>query len=326
MQLEGLNLNWNTKSAIRSLGYGASCKVGIRFRSLWWMDKDVTGLQIDKGGLAKTDLPIRCCVYPSYNIHDPINGAGVLLVSYTWSQEAERIGSLINEKSPENEDKLKALLIHDLARLHTKTREKNDKDEDYKKLHKIISDEYLSHYAHNWYADEHSVGAFAYFGPGQFKDMYPSITANTGQHIIIGEAASAHHAWVVGALESAVRGVYQFLFHHSKYNKAASNAAEAYAKDEVREPYGPLPRDLSYSDAPTPKETLSSQMKTNESDNTEGLQNGEDNAILAHSTTGELARWQVVFETIRLKQGGDTIVAKNIKVEDIPSILRPIEA
>ena len=28
---------------------------------------------------------------------------------------------------------------------------------------------------------------------------------------IIGEAASAHHAWVMGALESAVVGVYQWL-------------------------------------------------------------------------------------------------------------------
>ena len=30
MDLRGLNLNWGTKQAIRSLGYGASCKVGIK--------------------------------------------------------------------------------------------------------------------------------------------------------------------------------------------------------------------------------------------------------------------------------------------------------
>ena len=28
---------------------------------------------------------------------------------------------------------------------------------------------------------------------------------------IIGEAASAHHAWIVGALDSAVRGIYMML-------------------------------------------------------------------------------------------------------------------
>ena len=32
-----------------------------------------------------------------------------------------------------------------------------------------------------------------------------------GQLYLIGEAASAHHAWIVGALESAVRGVYYLL-------------------------------------------------------------------------------------------------------------------
>ena len=35
MDLRGLNLNWGTKQAIRSLGYGASCKVGIRFKEMW---------------------------------------------------------------------------------------------------------------------------------------------------------------------------------------------------------------------------------------------------------------------------------------------------
>lgn len=36
MNLEGLYLNWGTKQAIRSLQYGASCKVGIRFKHLWY--------------------------------------------------------------------------------------------------------------------------------------------------------------------------------------------------------------------------------------------------------------------------------------------------
>lgn len=59
MDLRGLNLNWGTKQAIRSLGYGASCKIGIRFKELWWKKKN---LQINKGGSSKTDLPIRNCV------------------------------------------------------------------------------------------------------------------------------------------------------------------------------------------------------------------------------------------------------------------------
>ena len=125
MDLTGLNLNWGTKQAIRSLGYGASCKVGIRFKTLWWRDPDVN-LNINFGGVAKTDLPLRVCVYPSYNIHDKINQPGVLLCSYTWSQEAQRVASLISRKSPNEEDELRILLIHNLAKLHAKTNDQKD--------------------------------------------------------------------------------------------------------------------------------------------------------------------------------------------------------
>ncbi|KAK4446245.1 hypothetical protein QBC34DRAFT_383396 [Podospora aff. communis PSN243] len=95
--------------------------------------------------------------------------------------------------------------------------------------------------AWNWSSDPTSVGALAYFGPGQFQSMYPGLTKTDGKHIIIGETASAHHAWVGGALESAVRGVYQFLFKHSKRSIAAHRATRAYNRDEVRKPFGPLP-------------------------------------------------------------------------------------
>lgn len=106
MDLRGLKLNWVTKQAIRSSGYGASCKVGIRFKEMWWM----TRLGIKQGGVSKTDLPIRMCLYPSYNIHDndpspenpgkERNVPGMLLCSYSWSMEAQRIGTLINPESP----------------------------------------------------------------------------------------------------------------------------------------------------------------------------------------------------------------------------------
>lgn len=62
-----MKLNWGTKWAIRNLGYGASCKVSVRFKTLWWKKN---GLDITKGGVGKTDLPIHFCVYPSYNIWD----------------------------------------------------------------------------------------------------------------------------------------------------------------------------------------------------------------------------------------------------------------
>ncbi|KAK8088321.1 amino-acid oxidase [Apiospora hydei] len=296
MGLEGLKLNWGTKQAIRSLGYGASCKIGVRFRSLWWIHK----LGIRDGGQAKTDLPIRCCVYPSYNMHDPPEQPGVLFVSYTWSQEAERIGALISRESPDKEEALKRVVLHDLARLHSST------DAAYEDLKHTITAEYLDHYAYNWYADPTSVGAFAYFGPGQFQKMYPSIVQSHGKHVIIGEAASSHHAWVVGALESAVRGVYQFLWQHSRVSEAAHRAAEDYAADRVPMPFGPVPAEY---------------------DRTQDIRvpDGVDDAAVP-SPRGELARQQAMMEEIRLKQGGDFLDPSIVSERDVAPILAVVSA
>ena len=301
MDLSGLNLNWGTKQAIRSLGYGASCKVGIRFKNLWWIKEP---LNINKGGVAKTDLPLRVCVYPSYNIHDDADKPGVLLCSYTWSQEAQRVAALINNKSPEGEDELRNLLIHNLAKLHSKT---ND-NKDYEKIHKIISDAYETHYAYDWYADPSTAGAFAYFGPAQFRNMYPWITRTNGKHIIIGEAASAHHAWVVGALESAVRGVYQFLFKHSEKSKAANEALQMYNEHRVKSPFGPLPAEY---DRQKDVEYMSSQLDAT-------IDTSLDAPL---ASEGEWAREQVVFESIRLEQGGDQLVAEKVTEAQIAPLL-----
>src|SRR3569833_1305753 len=292
MELEGLNLSWDVKRAIRNLGYGASCKVGIRFRTLWWKKSpyDI------KGGVATTDLPIHFCVFPSYNLDD--EGPGVLLASYTWSQEAERIGALISRESPEGEEQLKDLLLHDLARLHT------NNDAAYKELRATLQKEYLDYFAYNWYQDPHAAGAFAYFGPGQFRNMYPGLTNTDGKHVIIGEAASAHHAWVVGALESAVRGVYQFLYKFSKCNEAAAAAADAYSKNEIPMPFGPIPEEYDRTaEVKLPKKAA----RLVGGEPTKTPEKAPPALEVNSSPIGELARMQVLFESIRLKQGGDTL-------------------
>ncbi|KAF4445855.1 L-amino acid oxidase [Fusarium austroafricanum] len=302
MQLEGLNLNWGAKQAIRSLGYGASCKIGVRFKNLWWMNKVEPPIKM--GGQGRSDLPIRCCVYPSYNIYDKVDEPGVLLVSYTWSQEALRIGSLINRESPAGEEELKSLVIHDLARLHANPEEESD----YQRLYNIISDAYLDHYAYNWYANKHSVGGFAYFGPGQFQNMYDGIIRSDGKHIIIGEVASAHHGWVVGALESAVRGVYQFLCRHSERSEAAHEATKAYKKKDgpqmIEPPFGPLPAEYNL--------TKEDHLPTDAPAKVE---------LQSDLYTGDLARLQVLFEWIRLEQGSDEIQPEKINKSEVRPIL-----
>ena len=315
MDLRGLNLNWGTKQAIRSLGYGASCKVGVKFKYRWWVEEK--DLAITKGGVGSTDLPIRNCVYPSYNLttkdaSDPGKGEegkkpGVLLCSYTWSQEAQRIGTLIHpESGPSTETELKALLIDNLARLHTR---QDGNPDDYERrlegLKKLIGDAYITHFAYDWYNDLGTTGAFAYFGPGQFGAMYPWITAqNDGNHIIMGEAASAHHAWVVGALESAVRSVYQFLVKHSKNSTGIAEALEAYNKSEIPAPYGPLPAEF--------ERTKDVKEVSNE---------GKEPDQKRMAAPGEWARQGVLFETLRLNQQGDQLDLAKVTADEVAPLL-----
>ena len=242
MDLTKAGLLYGTKQAIRSLGYGASCKVGMKFKTRWWQKL----FNINEGGTAKTDLPLRVCVYPSYNIGDDWDKPAVLLCSYTWAQDAQRIGTLITENSPQGERELKQLLFHDLALLHA------NKEYPYDDMMKRLEEQYITHHAYDWYADNTMSGAFAYFGPGQFSNMWPEIMKPNafGQLYFVGEATSAHHAWIVGALESAVRGVYYLLDHCHNADEGCSTyvkAMEMLSSEHPGEhqlPFYPLPKEM----------------------------------------------------------------------------------
>ena len=58
------------------------------------------------------------------------------------------------------------------------------------------------------------------------------VIRSNGTYMMIGEATSSHHAWVVGALESAVRAVYQFLWVRSRDSYACSEAAKMFVRGE----------------------------------------------------------------------------------------------
>ena len=72
-------------------------------------------------------------------------------------------------------------------------------------------------FTHAWYGDPYTRGAFAQFGPGQFGttdkggfSLFASLQAPAalGRLHFAGEATSIHHAWVLGALNSAWRAVH----------------------------------------------------------------------------------------------------------------------
>lgn len=195
MDLRSLELHPSQKDAIRSLHYDDSVKVALKFDHPWWIET----CGIVKGGVASTDLPLRTCVYPSYNLEDRGKPA-VLLASYTWSQDANRMGSLVNDI---NKNELVELILRDLARLHAR-------DMTYDSIKRSFTGIYN---AYSWSHDPTTAGAFALFGPGQFRNLYPYLSrpAADSKFHIVGEAASTHHAWIVGALDSAYAAVYRFL-------------------------------------------------------------------------------------------------------------------
>ena len=165
----------------------------------------------------------------------------------------------------------------------------------------MSEDAYITHFAlvhGSWH-----YGCICVFRPGAVHSHVPPWIANRndGNHIIIGEAASAHHAWVVGALESATRGVYQILFAHSENSGAIKDALNAYNNNEIPAPFGPLPAEF---------------------DRMEDVgEAGVDVEEKKAAAEGEWARQGVIFERIRLAQGGDQLDLSKASEKDVAPLL-----
>jgi hypothetical protein len=200
------------RQAIRSLAYDSSTKVGIKFKTAWWLEE---GRIASRGGVSGTDLPIRVVAYPPWvgegkdsfgNKLDDPKKPTVLIASYTWHQDAVRIGSLTANSNADNSEVLK-LVLRNLVELY------HDKNPaiTYEWLYSQVVD----WHTFSWQNDSHSSGAFALFGPGQFTHLYPhlfkALEGSNNSIFIIGEHASAHHAWIAGALYSSATSLYLWL-------------------------------------------------------------------------------------------------------------------
>lgn len=159
--------------AIRQLNYSASTKILFQVSERIWEADD--GIY---GGATVTDLPIRRLNYPT---PDPTTTRGVLLASYTWSQDAARWGAM------DPETRLEEAL------------------EDVAKIHPRIRNVYEVGASYAWYNDRYANGAFALFQPEQQTQLQADIVRPEGRVYFAGEHCSLHHAWIQGALESGIR-------------------------------------------------------------------------------------------------------------------------
>jgi hypothetical protein len=116
----------------------------------------------------------------------------------TWGQDSSRIGSYLSTHTAEQD--LINNTLRDLALLNNVTFE-------------FLQEQYVDSFVWSWYNSEYSVGAFPVFGPGQFIGLVPSLLtpAANGRLHFGGDALSAGHAWIVGALNSAYRCVSEIL-------------------------------------------------------------------------------------------------------------------
>jgi len=159
--------------AIRQLHYDASAKVFLQTSRRFWEEDD--GIF---GGGSVTDLAIRNLFYPD---HGRPTGRGILLASYTWSEDAQRWGSL-----PEHERLTQA--IENVAEIHPQ-----------------IVDTFEAGASKMWHDDEFAGGAFALFDPGQQSLLHDAVMQPEGRLHFAGEHTSLAHAWIQGAIESGLR-------------------------------------------------------------------------------------------------------------------------
>lgn len=166
-------LSLNKRRAIRQLHYDASGKIFFQCRRRFWEEDE--GIY---GGGTVTDLAIRNLFYPEQSRE---TGRGVLLASYTWSEDAQRWGSLTPEER----------IVQALENVAV--------------IHPQIKEEFEVGASKMWHDDPYAGGAFALFEPSQQSLLYDHIIAPEGRIHFAGEHASLQHAWIQGAIESGLR-------------------------------------------------------------------------------------------------------------------------
>jgi len=193
------------RQAIRELHYDAATKVLLEFRERFWeTDNNIYG------GGSNTDLPNRYMYYPSERMGS--DAGGVMLVSYAWADDARKwdpmshyerfcyaldnvaITHAVHSKDATYEErKLAQDKIKDLCVFNAQKYEKNQ-------------DNIVGAASVSWMQNPYAFGEAAIFYPGQLELFHKSIISSEweGKAHFAGEHASLKHAWIEGAIESAV--------------------------------------------------------------------------------------------------------------------------
>nr|CAC00499.1 endoplasmic reticulum lumenal L-amino acid oxidase [Scomber japonicus] len=190
-------LSISKMEALRSVHYDSSTKILLTFRDKFWEDDGI------RGGKSITDGPSRYIYYPSHSFHTN-ETIGVLLASYTWSDE-----SLLFLGASDEE--LKELALRDLAKIHGEQ----------------VWDKCTGVIVKKWSADPYSLGAFALFTPYQHLEYAQELFSSEGRVHFAGEHTAFPHAWIETSMKSAIRAA-------TNINKVANEESTIeHTKDEL---------------------------------------------------------------------------------------------
>ena len=199
--------------AVRSLGYESSTKVLLHCpRRFWEKEYGIAG------GSSMSDQLFRMLYYPSDNAapvsepepsrarfnsmyggyengefspRDPkvSDGPGVLLASYTWGQDARRLGQLPPEERVD-------IVRRQIGRIHPEIMEPE------------AVDDYATMF---WDSYPWTNSSFAELLPGQQATIHDDAIAPDGKVFFAGEHTSLDTGWIQGACSSALRAVRQLV-------------------------------------------------------------------------------------------------------------------
>jgi monoamine oxidase len=119
--------------------------------------------------------------YPSHAVEG--SPGGVVLASYSWADDAARWDSM-------DDDQRYAYALRGLVSLHGE---------------RILPFFTGRGQTQSWMRNPYAFGEAAVFFPGQLTQLHLDIPTQEGPLHFAGEHTSLKHAWIEGAIESAVR-------------------------------------------------------------------------------------------------------------------------
>jgi monoamine oxidase len=162
------------KSAIDSVPYAASVKIGLQFKRRFWEEDDAI-----YGGISYTDLPIRQIAYPNYGFNR--GGRGILLGAYMYGgansfeftamTPAERVASAVEFGAA---------------------------------IHPQYRNEFENGVAVAWHRVPFTLGCAGEWTEAARAQHYRNLCQIDGRIVLAGEHASQLPAWQEGAILSAL--------------------------------------------------------------------------------------------------------------------------